>query len=119
MFIEGAVLTQYAVDFAAEAGGEGLGVERSGEVALVEERDYFVAGLKSCDVLADAFDCAAAIGAGDYWEGMAEGVLAAGYEDVAVVQAGGVDLVLLNLRALWMMDVYDDLHLTRTSLSPS
>lgn len=119
MFVEGAVLTQYSINFATKACGERLGVETSGEVALVEERDYFVTGLESCDVLADAFDCAAAIGAGDYWEGMAEGVLAAGYEDVAVVQAGGVDLVLLNLRGLWMMDVYDDLHLTRTSLSPS
>jgi hypothetical protein len=42
LFREGGVFAEGAVDGAAEACGEGFGVERAGDVALVEEGDDFV-----------------------------------------------------------------------------
>lgn len=68
-----------------------LGVDAAAQVALVEERDNLVAGLEALDVLADGYDGAGAIGAGDNGGRDAEGVLAFGDYEVAVVEGDALD----------------------------
>lgn len=60
-------------------------------MSLVEEREDFVAGGEFGDLFAHGGDGAGAVGAGDDVVGYAEGVLAFSYDEVAVVEGGGVD----------------------------
>ena len=60
-------------------------------MALVELRDYFVADLEAVDFVADGFDHACTVGAGDYAVGLGEGVAAFGDDEVAVVEGCAVD----------------------------
>ena len=70
------MLSQCAVQGAAEAGGcvgEGDGPAL---VGLVEEGEGFVADAEGGDAGPDGEDGAGAVGAGDYWGGCWEGVFA-------------------------------------------
>jgi hypothetical protein len=60
-------------------------------VALVEERDDFVAGLEARYARSDGEDLAGAVGAGDYAVFYGEGVFALGDYEVPVVEGGAVD----------------------------
>jgi hypothetical protein len=109
LFGEGGVFPEGAVDGAAEAGGEGFGVEGAGDVTLVEEGDDLVlwesvsrnivvwggggrtSGLETCDALSYRLDDAGAVGAGDHGRLHGEGVFALGNDEVAVIEGGGVD----------------------------
>ena len=75
-FVEGAVFAEGAVDDAAEAGGEGGWVEGSRLVALVEERNDFVAWFEESYAGPGGDDCAGAVGTGDDAIGYGEGVFA-------------------------------------------
>lgn len=91
LFVERAVLPQRAVQGSAEARGQRIRSQRTGEMRLVEESDDLVAGLEAGDALADGLDDAGAVGAGDYTVLDGEGIFAFRDDEVAVVEGGGVD----------------------------
>lgn len=91
-----AVLAQGAVDGAADAGRDAVPVEGAGEVRLVEEGQDFVAFGEAGHAAADGFDGAGAVGGGDHVGGLREGVEAFDDGQVAVVEGGAVDWVLLG-----------------------
>jgi len=95
LLVEGAVLLQGAIDGTADAGGDAVEVQRAGKVALVEEGQDFVAFLEAGDARADGFDYAGTIGGGDDWGAKGEGVEAFDDGEVAVVERGAVDWVVL------------------------
>lgn len=90
-----AVLAQGAVDRAADAGRDAVPVQGAGEVRLVEEGQDFVAFGEAGYAGPDGFDGAGAVGGGDHVGGLREGVEAFDDGEVAVVQGGAVDWVLL------------------------
>lgn len=85
LLVEGAILPQAPVDVAADTGGDGLRVETPGQVALVEDYDDLVAVLEARDALADGGDGAGAVRGRNDALAKAEGVLAAGNDQIAVV----------------------------------
>jgi hypothetical protein len=119
VLVVGAVLLKGAVDGAADSRADALEVERAREVALVEEGEDFVALLEARDAGADGFDYTGAVGGGDDGDVQGEGVEAFDDGQVAVVEGGGVDWVVLVGVSLWDERlVRGNTHLTRTSFSP-
>jgi hypothetical protein len=108
LLVEGAVLLQGAVDGAADAGADALEVERACQVALVKEGEDFVALLESCDAGADGFDYTGAVGGGDDGSFEGEGVEAFDDGQVAVVEGGTVDWVVLVGVSLRVSGFYFD-----------
>jgi hypothetical protein len=76
VFIENTILTQSSVNDTAETGFIGGFVERAPEMALVEKGNDFGSGLEARYFGADSDDFASAVGAGNYFVGLGEGVLA-------------------------------------------
>ena len=71
-------------------GGEyGAGLARGWE--------YRTSGLEACDVLADGFDCASAIGSWDNVVLHGEGVHALGDDEITVVERRGMDLAIVSI----------------------
>ena len=84
-------------------------------MGLVEERDDLVAFLETGDAGAGGDDGSSAVGEGDYGQVGREGVLAFGDDQVAVIERGAGDwLVLVRKRTRDLGEVL----LTRTSCSP-
>jgi hypothetical protein len=100
LLVESAVLLESAINGAANAGLDGDVVERAREVALVEEGEDFVALLEAGHAGADGFDHTGAVGGGDDGGLQGEGVEAFDDGQVAVVERGGLDWVVLVAESL-------------------
>ena len=100
LLVESAVLLEGAINGAADAGLDGDVIERAREVALVEESEDFVALLEAGHAGADGFDHTGAVGGGDDGGLQGEGVEAFDDGQVAVVERGGLDWVVLVAESL-------------------
>ena len=92
VLIEGTDGAEGSVSYTTETGLDAELVERSANVALVEESDDLVAGTEAGDVLADGEDSAGAIGAGDDAVLGGERVLSEREDEIAVVEGSTLDL---------------------------
>ena len=81
-----------AVDGAAEGGLAGGGLDGAVEPVLEEEAGDVVADFEAGDVAADGGDDPGGVGAGDAGEGHVGVVGAEDDHEVAVVEAGGVEV---------------------------
>jgi hypothetical protein len=91
IFVECTVFSKTTIDNATEAGLDGVSVERSCEMALVEEDDNLVALLEPAHVFANALHGPGSIRGRDDIVCNAEGVLSLWNDEVAVVEGGGVN----------------------------
>jgi hypothetical protein len=96
VLIEGTDGAEGSVSYTAETGLDAELVERSANVALVEESDDLVAGTEAGDVLADGEDSAGAIGAGDDAVLGGERVLSEREDEIAVVEGSTLDCEVLE-----------------------
>ena len=76
--LKGAVLTESAVEFTAEAGKGVRGYDGAGKMGLTEEGDDSVAFLEAGDAWAGGDDAAGPVGSGDYGDGNGERIFALG-----------------------------------------
>ena len=100
------------VNDTTETGLDGEVVERTADVALVEEGDDLVAGLEAGDVLADGEDGTGTIGAGDDTILGGEGVSADREDEITVVEGSTLDCKVLD--EIQQDTDRRDLRLTRT-----
>lgn len=120
LLVVDAVLLEGAVNDTAGAGGDGVVVQRTGQVGLVELGDDLVADLEAVDLLADGLDNTGAVGSRDDSVLLGERVTALGDNQVTVVQGCAVDYMQKVSLCICMPDPFSkNLHLTRTSLSPT
>lgn len=96
VLIEGTDGAEGSVSYTTETGLDAELVERSANVALVEESDDLVAGTEAGDVLADGEDSAGAIGAGDDAVLGGERVLSEREDEIAVVEGSTLDCEVLE-----------------------
>jgi hypothetical protein len=96
VLIESTDGAESSVSYTTETGLDAELVERTADVALVEESDNLVAGAEAGDVLADGEDSAGAIGAGDDAVLGGEGVLSEREDEIAVVEGSTLDCEVLE-----------------------
>ena len=96
LLIESTDGSEGTVDDTTETGLDGEVVERTADVALVEEGDDLVAGLEAGNVLADGEDGTGTIGAGDDTILGGEGVSADREDEITVVEGSTLDWKVLD-----------------------
>lgn len=91
LLVEGTDGTEGTVNDTTETGLDAEVVERTADVALVEEGDDLVAGLEAGDILADSENGTGAIGAGDNTVLGREGVSSDREDKITVVEGSALD----------------------------
>ena len=95
LLVEGAVLPESAIDGATHASADAVQVQGACEVTLVKESEDLVAFLEAGDAGADGFNYTGTVGGRDNRSAQGEWVKAFDDGEVAVVERGAVDWVLL------------------------
>jgi hypothetical protein len=96
LLVKGTDGAEGAVNNTTETGLDAEVVERTADVALVEEGDDLVAGLEAGDVLADGEDGTGTIGAGDDTIPGGEGVASDREDQITVVEGSTLDCSMLD-----------------------
>lgn len=96
VLVKGTDGAESSVSYTTKTGLDAELVERTADVALVEESDDLVTGAEAGDVLADGEDSAGAIGAGDDAVLGGEGVLSEREDEIAVVEGSALDCEVLE-----------------------
>jgi hypothetical protein len=93
LLIVDTVLLEGSINDTTGSGSDGLVVERTGNVALVELSDDLVTDLEALDVLADGLDNTGTVRTGNNVVLLGEGVAASGDDQIAVVERSTVDYI--------------------------
>jgi hypothetical protein len=113
------ILLQGTVNGATNAGSNGLVVKRASQVTLVEQSKHLVALLEAGHTRADRLNNTSSVGRRYNAGTESEGVESLDDGKVTVVERRGVDCQWLLAGERLMKGAIDNLHLTRTSFSPT